>query len=89
MSHIPTCTRTVNTYDENCPRCQDLRLRSPMERERTQEEQVQRQQKDIRDEHISNALGVTISAVMLAPIVAAGLGALYLLVKFVKWAWAN
>lgn len=82
--HRPGCTRTADTFDPDCPRCEEMRRTQPMKPGPTPEERQARHLKQEREDH-----GATGCFMVVVGTVAIGvcLGALFLLVKFIKFAW--
>jgi hypothetical protein len=85
LAHIPTCKRTPDTYDLDCPRCRELSdLAASYQRDSGLDEPGSPEQHDNASGEGCLAVFKVAFFVVIAAIV---LGTIYLLVRFVKWSW--
>ncbi len=70
LEHVPGCRRTANSYDPDCPRCEEIRAsvhpasrpRNPMEVEREHTDALRRRHQVERQANTAFAVALLIAA---------------------------
>lgn len=89
VAHRRGCTREADTFDAHCQRCQEMSKIPPLRPGPTPEELDEQQRRRRREDRQNAVWTAGCGLVSFGVVVGLVLGALYLLVRFVKFAWTH